>query len=234
MKEQFNEDYYERGIEKGVSGYTNYSYMPTRSYEEASSFSNIVYGKVLDYGCAKGYLVHALRQLGVDAWGFDISDYAVENAHPPVKEYINNPNQPKLFDFIICKDVMEHVPEEQIPLVLKDMQNKLSVLGEIIFVIPLGDNNIFRIREYELDVTHVTKKDEDWWINTFRENGFKTLDFKYKLGDVKKKWQGNDYGNGIFTVCMTKQTAEEIEKRVQDYINRLECEDNEDSDTDTL
>lgn len=194
----FNEDYYERGVEKRVSGYTNYSYMPTRSYEEASTFNNIANGKVLDYGCAKGYLVHALRQLGTDAWGYDISEYAVENAHPPVKDYINSPIQPDTFNFVICKDVMEHIPEEQIPTALADMKSKMARGSLVLFVIPLGDNNTFRIREYELDVTHVTKKDEDWWVNTFRDNGLTVYNFKYKLGDIKKKWQWSDYGNGFF------------------------------------
>ena len=36
--------------------------------------------KILDIGCAKGYLVKALRWLGRDAYGFDISDYALEKS----------------------------------------------------------------------------------------------------------------------------------------------------------
>ena len=36
--------------------------------------------KVLDAGCACGYLVAALRDKGVEAYGIDISDYAIEKA----------------------------------------------------------------------------------------------------------------------------------------------------------
>ena len=40
------------------------------------------------------------------------------------------------------------------------------------FTIPLGDNDRFRIKEYEIDVTHVTKKDEQWWLELFNKNPF--------------------------------------------------------------
>ena len=33
--------------------------------------------KVLDVGCAKGYLVYDFHQAGIDAYGVDISKYAL-------------------------------------------------------------------------------------------------------------------------------------------------------------
>ena len=195
---KFDEDYYENGVEKGISGYTNYSYMPTRSYEEAITIKELWgSGKILDFGCAKGYLVHALNQLGFDAYGYDISDYAINNCHPSVVKRVGITPPPFTVDYVVAKDVMEHVPEEEVPIVLKTIR---GLCKEALFVIPLGDNNKFRIREYEIDVTHVTKKDEDWWINKLQEAGFKLKDFKYKLGSIKKKWKGYEHGNGFFLV----------------------------------
>lgn len=39
--------------------------------------------RVLDIGCAKGFLVHDLRAVlpGLDVWGVDISDYALRNSY---------------------------------------------------------------------------------------------------------------------------------------------------------
>src|SRR5690242_6887663 len=34
---------------------------------------------VLDAGCAMGFLVEGLRRRGVEAFGFDISEYAIKN-----------------------------------------------------------------------------------------------------------------------------------------------------------
>lgn len=38
-------------------------------------------------GCAKGFLVRHLRQLGVDAWGIDVSHYAIEAAPEEVRPF---------------------------------------------------------------------------------------------------------------------------------------------------
>ena len=149
----------------------------------------------VDYGCAKGYSVHALRVIGCDAYGEDISEYAVNNCHPGVNDYISLPNDKK-YDLLICKDVLEHVQVEDIPGVLETFKKKGD---QFFFTIPLGDDDRFRIREYEVDVTHVTKKDEEWWINMFESHGFKLNKFSYEFGSVKKKWiDSYPYGNGFF------------------------------------
>jgi SAM-dependent methyltransferase len=197
---QFNEEYYERGQEKRISGYTNYGWMPERSFPEAVSIINHLglgpFSTVVDFGCAKGYLVYALRRLGIDAFGEDISEYAIANAHPEVKPFVTN-NVGLLGSWIIAKDVMEHIPEEQIPATLKDIRSRCD--KGALFVIPLGDDNKFRIREYEIDVTHVTRKDEGWWVQKILEAGFSNVRVSYTMGDVKKKWIGPyPYGNGFF------------------------------------
>ena len=145
--------------------------------------------------CAKGFLVLALRILGCNAFGEDISEYAVQNCHPDVKDYVSFPNDNK-YDLLICKDVLEHVEVENIPSVLKTFKDKSN---KFFFTIPLGDSDRFRIREYEVDITHVTKKDEQWWLNMFKSQGFKLIDFSYKFGSVKQKWTTQyPYGNGFF------------------------------------
>jgi 2-polyprenyl-3-methyl-5-hydroxy-6-metoxy-1,4-benzoquinol methylase len=44
--------------------------------------------EVLDVGCAKGFLVRHLRSLGIDAWGCDISEYAIARAPDDVREHV--------------------------------------------------------------------------------------------------------------------------------------------------
>src|SRR5437870_13556529 len=43
--------------------------------------------KVLDVGCAKGFLVECLRDRGVEAYGFDISEYAISQVRRDVRPY---------------------------------------------------------------------------------------------------------------------------------------------------
>ena len=122
---------------------------------------------VLIMDVQKVFFVNALRIVGCDAWGEDISEYAVENCHPNVRDYVSLPND-KEYDLLICKDVLEHVEVEDIPSVLQKFKKKSNSFS---FVIPLGDDDRFRIREYEVDITHVTKKDEEWWIKMFESQG---------------------------------------------------------------
>lgn len=192
----FTKDYYEDGVRKHISGYEDYRWMPTRSIPEALDIKNYFnFNTCVDYGCAKGFLVHALRIIGCDAYGEDISEYAVENCHSSVKDYISLPNR-KHYDLLICKDVLEHVEVKDLPGVLQFFKKKSN---QFFFVIPLGDNDRFRIREYEVDVTHVTKKDEEWWIRLFESEGFKLKEFSYSLGSIKDKWvEPHPYGNGFF------------------------------------
>lgn len=68
---------------------------------------------VLDAGCAMGFLVERLRARGVEAWGMDISEYAIANVHPDIKEYcwvgsITDPF-PQRYDLIISIEVVEHM-----------------------------------------------------------------------------------------------------------------------------
>ena len=193
---QFTKDYYEDGVRKHISGYEDYKWMPTRSIPEALDIQNhFKFKTCVDYGCAKGFLVNALRIVGCDAWGEDISEYAVENCHPNVRDYVSLPND-KQYDLLICKDVLEHVEVEDIPSVLQKFKKKSK---QFFFVIPLGDDDRFRIREYEVDITHVTKKDEEWWIKMFESQGLELVKFSYSLGSIKEKWiEPYPHGNGFF------------------------------------
>jgi SAM-dependent methyltransferase len=201
----FDRDYYENGVKKGISGYENYKWIPTRSIPEAITiFEKIRFDSALDFGCAKGFLVHALKLIsGKPVYGVDISEYAIETSIPQVRDSLFL-MQDKLsslsidVDLIIAKDVLEHIPEDEIDEVFSEFY---KTCNKAFLVIPLGDNDSFRIREYEMDRTHVTKKDEEWWFEKIRKSGFKLKFFDYSFGNIKEKWIGPyKYGNGFFII----------------------------------
>lgn len=194
----FDKDYYENGIKKGLSGYENYHYIPTRSYSEAIELVNrFNFNSVIDYGAAKGFLVHALRQLGKEAYGEDISDYAIKNSLPDIQAYMSKPGNRQV-DFMVGKDVLEHVHEDEMLFLLEFLYTKAE---QFLFVIPLGEDGMYRIREYEVDKSHYTKRDEDWWIDIFKLAGFKIKSFDYNMGRIKEKWTTTyPFGNGFFVL----------------------------------
>jgi len=203
--QKFDKDYYENGVKMGISGYSNYSWIPTRSIPEAITIcENIEFDSVLDFGCAKGFLVNALSLISSKpVIGVDISEYALQTSLPQVKEKLflldKDLSKMNLFaDLLIAKDVLEHIPESEIDKTLGEFY---KVCNKALLVIPLGDNDSFRIREYEIDKTHVTKKDEEWWINKIEKSGFKLKYFNYIFGNVKEKWTSvYKYGNGFFII----------------------------------
>ncbi len=88
--------------------------------------------RVLDVGCAKGYQVLALRREGVEAWGIDISDYAVSEAPAEVEPYLKVEEYRKVhfpdgyFDLVLALEVLEHIPPTQIREVVRELRRLTS------------------------------------------------------------------------------------------------------------
>lgn len=200
LKNTFDEKYFEDGVRNRVSAYENYRWMPERTIREASSIiNNIKFDNVLDYGCAKGFMVYAMRLLGKDAYGVDVSEYAVTHGHPKVKDYlsvIENAEEIKGgWDLIIAKDVLEHIPKDVIPEVLKAFRARCK---QIFIAVPLGDGQRYRIREYEMDVTHIVREPEEWWLTTIVDAGFKIKYFDYQFHHLKENWTtSHPHGNAF-------------------------------------
>jgi SAM-dependent methyltransferase len=87
---KFGREYFDGSREQGYGGY-HYDGRWVAIAKRAITHWNLRPGdRVLDVGCAKGFLVKDLRDSlpGLDAIGLDISDYALENAHPDAKPYL--------------------------------------------------------------------------------------------------------------------------------------------------
>jgi cyclopropane fatty-acyl-phospholipid synthase-like methyltransferase len=206
-KSFYNSDYFERGLSSKKSCYLNYSWMPELTIPMASKmirYLNISEDdKILDFGCSKGYLVKAFRLLDINAYGVDISSYAIDNCDKNTKKFckiIDNDNKKNPFkinfDWIISKDVLEHLTVQQISNFLKNYTSK-----RMLHVIPLGDKNKFRIKEYHLDKSHLQMNNEDWWADIFLKNGWKVKNFTYKVKGIKDNWfDAHPKGNGFFTL----------------------------------
>lgn len=72
-------------------GYGGYKYIPGRWKPVAQNLIEI-YGlaagsKVLDIGCGKGFLLYEMQLLepGLEIFGFDVSQYAIDNSHPELR-----------------------------------------------------------------------------------------------------------------------------------------------------
>jgi hypothetical protein len=119
---------------------------------------------VLDAGCAMGFLVESLRDRGVEAWGFDVSEYALGRVRKDVRPYtwqasITEPLD-RDYDLIVCIEVLEHLAAEQSD---DAIDNLCGQTREILFSSTPDD---FR------EPTHFNVRPTSYWVGAFGRRGF--------------------------------------------------------------
>lgn len=203
LGKEFDKDYFERGLASGKSGYDNYRWLPEMTikfaYKIIKNLDLRESDEILDFGCAKGFLVKALRILDINAYGCDVSEYALKNVDRDVERYCELshgkiPFEMK-FDWTISKDVFEHLDEKELDYVLKDIK---GVSDNLFVIVPLGENDRYIIPSYEMDITHKLAKDKDWWEKKFKEQGWNLDRFSYLIKGMKDNWADYEEGNGFF------------------------------------
>jgi SAM-dependent methyltransferase len=119
---------------------------------------------VLDAGCAMGFLVEALRRRGVEAYGIDVSEYAIRQAHADIAPYcrVASLEQPleRDYDLIVCIEVLEHLAPEAGRHVIA---NLCAHSGEVLFC-----STPFDYRE----ATHLNVQPPEYWAGLFARQGF--------------------------------------------------------------
>ncbi len=74
--------------------------------------------KILDIGCAKGFLVKELNNLGMNAFGIDISKYAISKSPEPVKKkltvsnLLSIPFKNNTFDLVLCINTLHNLSKK--------------------------------------------------------------------------------------------------------------------------
>lgn len=122
----------------------------------------------LDVGCAYGYLVAALRDLGVEAYGVDVSEFAISQVREDIRPYCFSANVveglpvelPSQFDCISTIEVIEHLYEE-------DAQPFLHAICE------RTEQVIFSSTGEDIsDPVHFNVQQREYWAKRFLAEGF--------------------------------------------------------------
>ncbi len=156
--------------------------------------------KVLDVGCGRGTFIGYLRNIKIEAWGFDFSEWAVKNPYPKcpkdciklhdaTKEF---PYGDSPFDLVLCLDLMEHMYVDDIDFVISEVfrvSNKWVFLqiatinsdtNEHGYIIKKGENIPVELEGMAV-AGHVTVQNRQFWINKLmvgKENKWKLRDDK--------------------------------------------------------
>jgi len=207
---KYNEDYYERGVATGSSLYSCYRWIPELTIPLAARLVESLHihrtDRILDFGCAKGFLVKALRLLGYNAYGIDISRYAIESAPVDVQPYLECTESVIMshmnhWDWVIAKDVLEHLESKALKGILAELAGSTR---HLFVAVPLGVDERYNIPSYELDITHEIREPLAWWTQALTKSGFTVSVAKYRMPGVKDNWAKYEKGNG-FLVAHTER-----------------------------
>ncbi len=131
--------------------------------------------RALDAGCAWGLLVEALRERGVDAWGIDVSEYAINQVEPGTRPYcsVGSVAEPfgSRYDLIVTMEVVEHMPPAEAD---RAIANLAAHTARVLF-----SSSPFDLRE----PTHVSVRPSEGWAEAFSRQGF-YRDVDYDAGYV--------------------------------------------------
>jgi 2-polyprenyl-3-methyl-5-hydroxy-6-metoxy-1,4-benzoquinol methylase len=125
---------------------------------------------VLDAGCGIGFLVQALRERGVEAFGIDISEYAIASTAEEIRPFCEvasvTDELTRGYDLIVCMEVLEHLPAD---LGSRAVESFMRHTDAVLFSSTPED---FR------EPTHLNVQPTDYWVGLFgSRHFFRDLEF---------------------------------------------------------
>jgi SAM-dependent methyltransferase len=129
ISRQFDEDYFDGAREYGYGGYRYDGRWVPVARDIISHFGLKAGMRVLDIGCAKGFLIQDLMQVapGLECFGLDISRYAMMNCHPNVVGRLHLGNAVSLpfpdasFDAVLSINTIHNLDRAGCLLALREM-----------------------------------------------------------------------------------------------------------------
>jgi ubiquinone/menaquinone biosynthesis C-methylase UbiE len=188
ISKQYGEMYFDGPREYGYGGYRYDGRWVPVARDIVAHFGLKPGMRVLDVGCAKGFLIKDLMKAcpGLEAFGLDVSFYALMNCEPEVVGRLHLGTAEKLifpdrsFDCVLCLNTVHNFPR---PRAIKVMQEIQRVSGGRAFV--------------QVDSYHTSEQKEifeSWvltaefydypkgWVELFREAGY-TGDYYWTIID---------------------------------------------------
>jgi ubiquinone/menaquinone biosynthesis C-methylase UbiE len=132
--------------------------------------------RVLDVGCAKGFLVKDLLAEGIDAYGLDISEYGLLNCEPEVVGRLHLGTAERLpfpdgsFQAVLAINTLHNLPREACIRAIREVERLAPGKG----FIQVDSYRTPEERAVFLDwvLTAYTHDYPDGWLSLFKEAGY--------------------------------------------------------------
>ena len=131
LSKQYGRDYFDGDREVGYGGYSYDGRWVPVAYDIIEFYKLGIGAKVLDVGAAKGFLVKDLLHLGIDAYGLDISPYALLNCENDVVGRMHLGSAEKLpfpdksFDLVLSINTIHNLPRDKAVTAISEI-NRVS------------------------------------------------------------------------------------------------------------
>lgn len=186
----YDADYYTAG--------TKSSYGPYGPGHWADDLASMVIeylapDSLLDVGCAYGYIVERMRVQRIDAWGFDVSAYAIANSVIPSSTWAGAAEDPEAYsdlhvDLVLATEMAEHLVPAQARAFLR---NAFAHADRMLLLVALdlgsdGDPT-------EGDHSHINFRPLEWWLAELLDAGWNIGDagrFNEDPRSVQMGWGG--------------------------------------------
>lgn len=187
----------------------NFTYfLILKKIKQAFNYFNNRKLSVLDIGCGVGTIGFYIAEKGHTFLGIDISERAISIA----KEYkkisrskntffilgdVQSTIIRQKFDMVICTEVIEHLEKDE--EMIKRINRLLKRNGILLLSTPSKNAPLFKLgllRQFDKEVGHLRRYDQDSLTELLNNNGFKVLEFDKTEGILR---------NSLFTFKLLGQ-----------------------------
>ena len=176
ISKHFGQMYFDGPREYGYGGYSYDGRWQPVAKDIVDHFGLKAGDRVLDIGCAKGFLVKDLIALGIDAYGVDVSRYALMHCEPEVVGRLqlgsahSLPFPDRSFDAVLSINTIHNLSRARCKLALQEIERLAPGKG---FVQVDSYLSVEQKRLFEAWVLTASFHDyPENWISLFLEAGF--------------------------------------------------------------
>jgi cyclopropane fatty-acyl-phospholipid synthase-like methyltransferase len=176
VSREYGETYFDGPREYGYGGYRYDGRWIPVATDIIEHFGLKPGDRVLDVGCAKGFLVKDLLAQGIDAYGLDISEYALMNCEPEVIGRLHLGNAKHLpfpdnsFQTVISINTVHNLPRQHCITAVREIERLAPGKGFI------QVDSYFTPEQKEIFESWVLTAEfygyPEEWLDLFKEAGY--------------------------------------------------------------
>lgn len=178
ISRQFGKEYFDGDRKYGYGGYHYDGRWIPVAKDIIKFFGLTNNSRILDIGCAKGFLLHDLLLELPDAYvrGIDVSSYAINNSHPAINKFLKFgtayklPYKEKSFDLVISINTLHNLPRPKLIQALREIED-VSMGSSYVVV----DSYLNKEQKDLFESWVLTAKTHGYphqWREIFREAGY--------------------------------------------------------------